>query len=140
LMRVAVETEDGLWQVAVGRALGGSEWRDAGIIDVADCEMVRLEPRHRFLVLATDGVWGPLDKSLRESSTERSEPVAFQVAGAQAAGSRAGDIAQGLVRCAERECGSDNASCVVLLLGRPTRGVGAAAGVEPQPGRVDNSE
>ena len=49
-----------LRQVAVARALGGSEWRGAGISDAADVSTLRLSPSDRVLVLASDGVWGPL--------------------------------------------------------------------------------
>ena len=116
-MRVSVNSPSGLWQVAVARALGGSEWRGGGISDVADVRTLRLDESHRFLVLASDGIWGVLDECAGDDAAERSRGVALRVAAARAAGASAGDIAEGLVRCAEREGGTDNASCVVLLLG-----------------------
>jgi len=118
-MRVAVNTPAGKWQVAVARALGGSEWRGGGISDAADVTTLRLDESHTFLVLASDGVWGVLDQ-LAEGSAARSRGVAWRVAAARAAGKSAGDIADGLVRCAAREGGTDNASCIVLLLGSGT--------------------
>ena len=116
-MRVAVESAEGRWQVAVARALGGSEWKGGGITDAADVTSFRLASRHRFLLLATDGVIGPLEDAGRFEFAERSEPIAWRIAAAQEAGSRATAIAQGLVACADREGGTDNASCIVLLLG-----------------------
>ena len=85
----------------------------------ADVTTLRLDESHTFLVLASDGVWGVLDQ-LAEGSAARSRGVAWRVAAARAAGKSAGDIADGLVRCAAREGGTDNASCIVLLLGSGT--------------------
>ena len=53
-----------------------------------------------------------------KTAARRSKGVALRVAAARSAGMSAGDIAEGLVRCAEREGGTDNASCIVLFLGR----------------------
>ena len=117
-MRVAVDSPSGLWQVAVARALGGSEWQGGGISNVAEASTIRLDDSHKFLVVASDGVWGVLDDPSASDAAERSEGVAWRVAAARAAGTSAGDIAEALVRCAEREGGSDNASCIVLLLGQ----------------------
>lgn len=118
-MRVAVDSTEGRWQVAVARAVGGSEWKAGGITDAAEVYSVQLHPRHRFLVLATDGVIGPLEDAGRPAATcaARSEPIAWRVAAAQEAGTRAEAIADALVACAARDGGTDNASCVVLLLG-----------------------
>ena len=115
-MRVAVDSPSGLWQVAVARALGGSEWRGGGITNVAETSILRLDRSHRFLVLASDGVWGVLDEESAEGAAARSEGVAWRVAAARAEGTCAGAIAEGIIRLCEREGGTDNASCVVLLL------------------------
>ena len=145
-MRVKVDSPDGEWRVAVARSLGGSEWKSGGISDVADVSTFRLDPSsHSFLVLASDGIWGVLDEEGSEggatqgqtqgateeggvssaaplngdkTAARRSKGVVLRVAAARSAGMSAGDIAEGLVRCAEREGGTDNASCIVLLLGR----------------------
>ena len=118
--RVQVESPDGTWRVAVARALGGSEWRAGGVSDSAESATLRLAPRHRCLLLATDGVTGPLEDPSQGSSEGRSEPIARRAAAAAAAGMRAGEIANGLVACAAAAGGTDNASCVVLLLGEAT--------------------
>ena len=115
-MRVRVDGEYGLWNVAIARSLGGSEWRGGGISDAAEGATVRRAPRHRFLVLATDGVWGALDDAAAETAVERSQTVVLQAAAALEAGTSAGDVADGLVRCAGRSGGTDNASCIVVLL------------------------
>ena len=72
-----------------------------------------------FGEVVPDAVRGVLDQ-LAEGSAARSRGVAWRVAAARAAGKSAGDIADGLVRCAAREGGTDNASCIVLLLGSGT--------------------
>ena len=115
--RVMVESEQGTFQVAVARALGGSEWKGGGITDAAEVSTARLAPQHRFLVLCTDGVTGPLEDAGKSTFAERSAPIAWRVAAAVDAGCRAGDVAEGLVRDAIRRDGSDNASCVVLMFG-----------------------
>ena len=117
MTRVSISSPEGDWQVAVARALGGSEWKGGGITDAADVSSLRLDARHRFLVLASDGVTGPLEDGGKTDMAGRSAPIAWRVAAAQAAGARAGAIAQGLVACAASEGGSDNATCIVLLLG-----------------------
>ena len=86
---------------------------------------LRLRPEHRFLLLASDGIIGPLEDASKDEFAERSAPLAWRVAAAQAAGSRAGDIAQGLVACAEREGADDNMTCLLLLLGAVPSGTDA---------------
>jgi hypothetical protein len=85
--------------VAVARALGGTDWRNGGISDVADYARVSVRPRHRFVLLASDGVVSALEDGSKDASADRSEPLAWRVAAAQAAGVRAADIARGLVTC-----------------------------------------
>lgn len=115
-MRVAVDSPAGRWRVAVARALGGSEWRNGGIIDTADVTNMQLLDDHRFLIVASDGIWGTLDEMSARSMPKRSRRIASQVMSAQAAGVSAGDVADQLVRCAAREGGTDNASCIVMYL------------------------
>eukprot|EP00965_Chrysotila_dentata_P260467 6213917-Pleurochrysis_carterae.AAC.1 len=50
---------------AQARALGGSEWASGGISDAAESTSKLLSERHRgaVVVIATDGVWGPLART-----------------------------------------------------------------------------
>ena len=111
----------GCWRVqgdlAVSRAFGDCHLKAYGVSATPELSAITLTPRDAFLVLASDGIWGVLDECSGDDAAERSRGVALRVAAARAAGASAGDIAEGLVRCAEREGGTDNASCVVLLLG-----------------------
>jgi serine/threonine protein phosphatase PrpC len=120
-MRVTVESPEGNWQVAVARALGGTEWRSGGIINTADVQTIQLEPRHRYILLASDGIWGALDSASTEAgwtnSLARSERVAFAASAAFRAGGSAGSVAEGLTRLAASEGGTDNACCIALRLG-----------------------
>jgi len=43
----------GTWRVGVARALGGSEWRGAGISDAADVTTLRLRRTHSHIVIAS---------------------------------------------------------------------------------------
>ena len=107
-MRVLVPGETGTWQVAVSRALGGSEWADGGISNAADVRVTSVGEDDLVggcLVLASDGIWGVLS----------SEDVMRRVVAARAAGKMSGDIAEGLIRCAEQQGGTDNTSCVVII-------------------------
>lgn len=104
-------------------ALGGSEWAAAGISDTADITTLRLDRRHAFAVLATDGVWGPLDGT--DGAADGAERGACMVAETLARASsrdataRAGDVAERLVAHAVRQDGpqADNASCCVVVFG-----------------------
>ena len=120
--RVGVETSEGTWRVAVARALGGSEWRAAGISDAADVTTLSLGEHHRFVVVASDGVWGALDDLGGDggggSYAERSERVVYLTQQARAEGRSAGEAAEALVRSAYKEGSTDNAGCVVLYLGQ----------------------
>ena len=111
-----------MWRVAVARALGGSEWRAGGISDAADVTTLSLGEHHRFVVVASDGIWGALDALGSDESggsyAERSERVVYLTQQARAAGRSACEAAQALVRSAYKEGGTDNAGCVVLYLGR----------------------
>jgi serine/threonine protein phosphatase PrpC len=118
VMRVAVDCPEGNWLVAVPRALGGSQWADAGICDTADVTSLRLDSRHAFILLGSDGVWGPFDGV--GGASEGAERVACLVAEARATARSpapsAGDVAEMVVARAEGSGGTDNASCVILYL------------------------
>lgn len=124
--RVAVESAEGRFQVAVARALGGTEWQAGGIINSADVTSLVLNENHRFLILASDGIWGPLDTPSGCTAAERSEWAIWQTAAAWASGRSAGEIAADFVRLAERAGGTDNASCLVLALRAPPENGGRA--------------
>jgi len=114
--RVKVISTEGLFQVAVARSLGGSEWRGAGISNAADLSTLSLEELHGgFIVLASDGIWGPLD-STGATAAERSEGVARRVCASRARGESASRIAQELVQAAAAAGGTDNACSIVILL------------------------
>ena len=104
--------------VAVPRALGGSQWAGAGICDTADVTTLRLDPSHAFIVLASDGVWGPFDGVGGEA--EGAERVACFVAEARATSRApvpsAGEVAEMVVTRAEADGGTDNASCLIVYL------------------------
>ena len=116
--RVAVDSPEGSWMVAVPRALGGSQWAGAGICDTADVTTLRLDPSHAFIVLASDGVWGPFDGVGGEA--EGAERVACFVAEARATSRApvpsAGEVAEMVVTRAEADGGTDNASCLIVYL------------------------
>ncbi|KOO28106.1 hypothetical protein Ctob_010043 [Chrysochromulina tobinii] len=118
VMRVAVDCPEGNWLVAVPRALGGSQWADAGICDTADVTTLRLDSRHAFILLGSDGVWGPFDGV--GGASEGAERVACLVAEARATSRSpapsAGEVAEMVVARAEGSGGTDNASCVILYL------------------------
>jgi len=114
--RVEVDSPAGLWQVAVARALGGTEWRAAGISDAADVQTLTLGPEHRLLVVASDGVWG-VDDEAGPSYAERSEGSVYLAAAARASGRSAGEAAHEVVARARKYGSTDNAGCVVLYLG-----------------------
>ena len=49
----------GTWRVGVARALGGTEWRGAGISDAADVATLRLTRAHTHIVIASgEGLCG----------------------------------------------------------------------------------
>ena len=66
-------------------------------------------------MLASDGVWGPLDCP-GDSEVQWSEEVVLMVEAARAAGLSAGEAAAEVVREAESKGGDDNMSCLVLYL------------------------
>ena len=102
--------------MAVARALGGTEWRAAGISDAADVQTLTLGPEHRLLVVASDGVWG-VDDEAGPSYAERSEGSVYLAAAARASGRSAGEAAHEVVARARKYGSTDNAGCVVLYLG-----------------------
>ena len=114
--RVEVDSPEGLWQVAVARALGGTEWRAAGISDAADVQTLTLGPEHQLLVVASDGVWG-VDDEAGPSYAERSEGSVYLAAASRAAGRSAGEAAHEVVARARKYGSTDNAGCVVVYLG-----------------------
>jgi len=114
--RVEVDSPEGLWQVAVARALGGTEWRAAGISDAADVQTLTLGPEHQLLVVASDGVWG-VDDEAGPSYAERSEGSVYLAVAARAAGRSAGEAAHEVVARARKYGSTDNAGCVVVYLG-----------------------
>ena len=61
--------------------------------------------------------------------------VAWEVGAAQAAGASARQIAESLVRRADDAGGTDNASCVVLLLGTAARRAPTRRRLPPRPRR-----
>ena len=70
---MAVDSPEGRWQVAIARSLGGSQWRNAGISNVADTYQTSLDAlAGGFIVLASDGIWASLDSEGR-TSAQRSE-------------------------------------------------------------------
>ena len=51
----------GTWRVGVARALGGTEWRGAGISDAADVATLRLTRAHTHIVITSgEGLCGPV--------------------------------------------------------------------------------
>ena len=107
-------------QVAVARALGGDEWQAGGIINTADVTGVQLDQRHGFVILATDGIWGPVEcESVSKrggGATASSERIVWAASSAFDAGADGGTVADGLTRMAKREGGTDNSCCIVLKL------------------------
>lgn len=115
--RVKVKTNEGTWLLGVARAMGGSEWRSAGVTDTADVTSINLnELVGGFIVLASDGIWGELD-SPGSNSAQCSEVVASIVhEEVHVLGHSASQIAHALVQRAARAGGTDNACCIVLRL------------------------